>query len=93
MDANTKLDAKKIVNDNIKEILNLYGNFHLSRLLNDLVAIGTWPAPEGPLTKKMKSDALIEGTKIDTVPLPELKKILTSLMKISGDGPLKDLLH
>jgi hypothetical protein len=92
MESNVKLNAQKDVNKNIKEILNFYGEFHLSRLLNDLVAIGTWPTPEDSLESKGKTYDLKGKLGIDTVPLPELKKILTRLMQIYGDKPLKEFL-
>jgi hypothetical protein len=92
MDPKTRLIVQKDLNKNIQEILLLYREFHLSRLLNDLVAIGTWPTPENSLKAKGKAIDSKGKLKIDTVPLPELKKRLAKLLKICGDEPLKDLL-
>jgi hypothetical protein len=75
---------KKEVNSSIKGILKLYEELPLMMMLNDIVAIGTWPTPEDPFS-----------VKINTVPLPDrpkkLKKILSELIAISKDSPIKKL--
>jgi hypothetical protein len=82
----------------INEILKLYKDASLSEMLNDLVAVGTWPTPERPLADKnmlvIKSGGSVA---IDTVPLPErikkLKAALKSLIKTAGDKKLTQLME
>ncbi len=86
---------KNEVSSNIKEILRLYENLPLTILINDIVAIGTWPTPEDPFNEKGAAKKSKGSVKIDTVPLPErpgkLKKILTGLIKTSIGKSVKEL--
>jgi hypothetical protein len=90
-------NTKKIINTQIAEVIKLYGNSSITALLNDLVAVGTWPTPEKPLTLKGKLTTKTGGmVAIDTVPLPErtkkLKEILSKLVKTAGDLSLEKLM-
>ncbi len=79
----------------LKDILSLYKNEQVDKLVNDLVAIGTWPTPEKPKVDLLKG---ADGTvAIDTVPLPErpkyLKAILFQLIEQAGDLKLGEIFY
>jgi hypothetical protein len=98
METNTKLKVSEDVSRKLFEIVKLYGESKIANLLNDLVAIGTWPTPESPFPDEVRVSVRIGkgSVAIDTVPLPEktkqLKEILSELIEISRNKTVKDVL-
>ncbi|MBN2439941.1 MAG: hypothetical protein JXJ04_01290 [Spirochaetales bacterium] len=82
--------------DIISRIIELYGDETLPTLLNDLVAIGTWPEPEKPGVTKGSVKESGGSVAIDTVPLPdrpqELRELLTVLIEMTGNMKIRQLL-
>lgn len=66
--------SKQIINEKLSEIVELYEDSGITEILNDLVAIGTWPQPEKPKGTKE------EGIK-SVVPIPDRKKQLKKLLE------------
>jgi hypothetical protein len=89
------LEVKKVAKHKVTEILKLYKNSTISEMLNDLVAIGTWPTQEHPVTVKCDAKTGGGSVAIDTVPLPErtkkMKKIIEELIEVAGDRTIKSL--
>lgn len=84
----------------VAKIVDLYQDVPVQVVLNDLVAIGTWPTPERPQPQPVSvtSPRPVHGSvAIDTVPLPErpmiLKASLVDLFAIVGQEPLGTLVN
>ena len=84
-------EATRLFQEKLTEILNLYSDSPITPMLNDLVAIGTWPTPEKPQPLHPAGTVAI-----DTVPLPErpakLKQLLHELIEKVDTAPLKKLI-
>lgn len=85
----TRPITKQPINEKISEIVELYKDSVITELLNDLVAIGTWPTPEKPIAGS-------GSVAIETVPLPErprkLKGLLEELIKKIGERKVGEVL-
>ncbi|NOU20145.1 MAG: hypothetical protein HOO91_21530 [Bacteroidales bacterium] len=81
--------AKKPINEKNSKIVELYKDSSITELLNDLVATGTWPIPEKPITGS-------RSVAIETVPLPErprkLKGLLEELIREIGEKKVGEVL-
>lgn len=79
----------------ISKILKLYNNTEIHELLNNVVAIGTWPTPENPANKPLHKFRQSGSVSIDSVPLPErtikLKKLLSCLITVSSKNNIKEI--
>jgi hypothetical protein len=84
------------VRNKLSQILQIYQEATVTELLNDLVAIGTWPTPEKPGLEKGAIKKSMGSIWIDTVPIPDrpayLKELLGEIVELTGKMKIKQII-